>query len=242
MDLDGSVAMVTGAARRIGRAIALALAEAGAHVALHYRRSASDAEATAEAIRAAGRRAELFQADLADPTAIAAMFAAVRETFGRLDILVNNAASYARTPIETLTASQWDSQMAVNARAPALCIRHAIELMGEGGAIINIADIAAEKPFAGYPAYCASKAALVALTKAAAKALAGRNIRVNAVAPGVAVWQDDLSDKQKREVLSQVPMQRAGSASDVGAAVVFLAQHDYITAQTLRVDGGWHMG
>jgi NAD(P)-dependent dehydrogenase (short-subunit alcohol dehydrogenase family) len=242
VELNGKIVLVTGAAKRLGRAIALALARAGADVAVHYRSSAEEARQAADEIRSIGRRAELFQADLAQPGEIAAMFAAVGEAFGRLDVLVNSAAVYDRTPIGALTADQWDRQIAVNARAPALCIRYAVELMPDGGAIVNITDAGAEKAFPGYPAYCASKAALLSLTKSAAKALGGRNIRVNAVAPGLIEWPEGISEQQKRQVLSQVPMKRPGRPADVAAAVVFLAGHDYITGQALRVDGGWHMG
>jgi len=241
MELQGKIALVTGSARRVGRAIATALARAGADLALHYGRSADDARSAAEEIRAMGRRAELFQADLAQPGRIEAMFAAIARHFGRLDILVNSAAVCDRTPIETLTAAQWDAELAVNARAPALCIRYAIALMTHGeGSIVNVTDVAAERPRADYPAYCASKAALQALTKSAAKALAGRNIRVNAVAPGVVEWPEGLREERKENVLRNVPMKRPGSPRDVAEAVLFLCRHDYITAQTLRVDGGWH--
>jgi len=241
MELDGKIALVTGAGRGLGRAIALELAGAGADVALHHRSSAEGAREAASEIAALRRRAEVFGADLSDPAQIAGLFAAVARAFGRLDVLVNNAGVYSRTPIDTLTAEQWDAQFAVNARAPALCIRYAAGLMPEaGGAIVNIADIAAEKAWAGYPAYCASKAAMLALTKSAAKALAPR-IRVNAVSPGAALWADGMSEEQKRAVLAQVPMGRPGSPEDVARAVVFLARQDYITAQNLRVDGGWHM-
>ena len=113
--------------------------------------------------------------------------------------------------------------------------------MSEGGAIINIADVSAGSPWAGYPAYCASKAALVALTKSASKALAPR-IRVNAVSPGTILWAEDMPDQQKTKVLDRVPMKRVGSPADIAAAVVFLAQQDYITGQELRIDGGWKMG
>jgi len=242
MDLEGKVALVTGAARRLGREIAVALARAGCDVAAHFNHSGDDARATVREIAATGRRAELFQADLSDPAQIAAMFASLGEELGRLDVLVNNAAVCERTPLERLTAEQWDAQIAVNARSAALCIRHAVELMPDGGAIVNITDIAAEKAFPAYAAYCASKAALLALTGSAAKALAGRNIRVNAVAPGVVLWAEGTDEQTKRRVLAQVPMKRPGRPADVAAAVVFLAQHDYITAQSLRVDGGWHMG
>jgi len=243
MDLNGRAALVTGAARRVGRAIAMALAEAGADVAVHYNRSEDEARSLAEEIRAIGRRAEQFGADLADPERIGAMFEGVAAFFGRLDVLVNSAAVFGRTPIETLTAEQWDAELAVNARAPALCIRHAVGLMKRtgGGAIVNIADVAAEKGWAGYPAYCASKAALLGLTRSAAGALAPYDIRVNAVAPGAIEWSEDQTDEQKAAVLEQIPFKRVGSPADVAAAVVFLCRSDYITAQTLRVDGGWCM-
>ncbi len=239
MELQGKIALVTGGARRVGRAIATALAAAGADIVLHFSRSQVDAERTADELRAAGAGVELFQADLADPAAIARMFAGVAERFGRLDVLINNAAVYHRTPIETLSAEQWDTEMAVNARAPALCTHHALPLMADGGAIVNIADIAAEKGWPGFPAYCASKAALIALTKSTAKALAKRGIRVNSVSPGVVMWADDQPDEDHQAVLAQVPMGHPGNPEDVAAAVLFLLGNDYITAQNLRVDGGW---
>ena len=242
MELKGKVALVTGGARRVGRAIALALGRAGADVIVHFNRSAGEAEAAADEIRALGVRADTVQADLVDPAAIEAMFAAVGDKFGRLDVLVNNAAVFERTPLESLTAEQWDSQMAVNARAPALCIARAIGLMADGGSIVNITDTSASRPWGGFGAYCASKAALAALTKSAAKALAGRDVRVNAVAPGVVQWDDDATADQRRAVLDQVPLRRPGDAEDIAAAVVFLAASDYITGQVLRVDGGWNMG
>ena len=241
MLLEGRIALVTGAAKRVGGAIALSLAQAGADLAIHYRSSEAEATETADAIRALGRRAELFQADLADPPQIESLFAAIGEAYGRLDVLINSAAVYHRTPLESLTAEQWDLEMAVNARAPALCIRHAMPLFVDGGAIVNITDIAAEKGWAGYPAYGPSKAALQSLTKTAAKALAKRNIRVNAVAPGAILWQGESEALQQR-VIDQIPLKRPGSPADIAAAVTFLATSDYITAQTLRVDGGWHMG
>ncbi len=241
MELHGKIALVTGGARRVGRVIAISLANAGADIALHFGRSQADAERTADELRATGARVELFQADLADPGAIAGMFADMAARLGRLDVLVNNAAVYHHTPIETLTAEQWDAEMAVNARAPALCIRHALPLLADGGAIVNIADIAAEKGWPGYPAYCASKAAVIALTKSTAKALAERNIRVNAVSPGVAIWAEGRPDENHQAVLAQVPMRRPGSPEDIAAAVLFVIGNDYITAQNLRVDGGWQM-
>ncbi|MCK4624652.1 MAG: SDR family oxidoreductase [Phycisphaerae bacterium] len=247
MELTGKIALVTGSAKRIGKAIALALAHAGADVIIHYNRSQADAKATAGCCRLGRSEAEShlcipIQADLSKPEQIEAMFVAVGEKFGRLDVLVNNAAIFKRTPLETLSAEDWDSQMNLNARAPALCITHALPLMNDGGAIINITDIAAETSLAGYPAYCASKAALLALTKSAAKALADRGIRVNAVAPGAILWADDISEAEKQTVLDNIPLKRLGCPDDIAEAVVFLIQQDYITGQTLRIDGGWYMG
>ncbi len=239
MDLQGKIALVTGGARRVGAAISLALAQRGCDLAIHCSSSLGEADDLAKTIRALGRRAEVFRANLAEPGEIASMFGALDLSFGRLDILVNNAAVYNATPIDALTPEQWDAEFAVNARAPALCIRHAIDLMSQGGSIINIADIQADKPRANYPAYCASKAALISLAKACAKALAGRNICVNAVSPGIAQWSENSSDAHKQAVLKQVPMNRPGTPRDIASAVVFLASQNYITGQNLRVDGGW---
>ncbi|MCY2929022.1 MAG: SDR family oxidoreductase [Planctomycetota bacterium] len=241
MDLTGKTALVTGSARRVGRAIALALADAGADLALHYHRSGAEAEGLAVDIRRLGRRAQSFPADLADPAAIEGLFAAVAKAMPPLLVLVNNASTYPRTPLETLTAAQWDSVLAVNARAPALCIRHAAAMMPGGGSIVNITDSGAQAGWAGYPAYCASKAALESLTRSAARALAGRNIRVNAVGPGVVAWEEATDEAVKDKVLAHVPMKRPGSPEDIAAAVVFLAKSEYVTAQILRVDGGWRM-
>ena len=243
MELTGKVALVTGSAKRVGRAIAEALAAAGADVVIHYGRSADAAAEAADHIRQTfRRRVEVARADLSQPEQIVRLFQQVSDAFGRLDVLVNCAALYNRTPIDTLTAEQWDRELAVNARAPALCIRHALPLMTDGGLIVNITDIAAEKPFAGYPAYCAAKAALQALTKSAAKALAARNIRVNAVAPGAILWEEDRDAGDTQHVLRQIPMKRAGAPVDIANAVLYFVGNDYVTAQTLRVDGGWHTG
>ena len=245
MDLNGKTALVTGAAKRVGRCIALSLARAGADVIVHYNRSEADARATAATIEDIGRRAEPIGADLACPDQIEAMLARIAEMFPNsaqpLGVLVNNASIYHQTPITTLTADEWDREMAVNARGAALCIRHAIALMPPGAAIVNITDISAEDPRANLPAYCASKAALLAVTRSAAKALAP-DIRVNAVAPGAIMWEENISETRKQRVLAQVPMKRTGRPEDIASAVIFLCQNDYITAQTLRVDGGWCMG
>ena len=242
MILNGKLALVTGAAKRLGRSIALSLARSGADVIVHYNRSEDDARETARLIETAGRRAELFSADLASPDQIEAMFAWVATLFPQtprpLGVLVNNASVYHRTPLASLTADQWDREMNVNARGPAICMRYAIPLLHPGAVIVNITDVSAEDPRAALPAYCASKAALLAITKSAAKALAP-DIRVNAVAPGAILWEDNISDDQKQLVLDQIPMKRTGRPEDIAAAVNFLCRNEYITAQTIRVDGGW---
>ena len=241
MELSGKVAFISGAARRLGKAITLELANAGADIALHFNKSADEAVATAELVQTRGRKVEMFQCDLANPERIAEMFDAIANKFSRIDILVNNAAVFNRTPIETLTAGQWDTEFAVNARAPALCIRYALPLMSNGAAIINIVDVGAEKARASFPAYTASKAALLGLTKSLSKALAPK-IRVNAVSPGAAIWTDQTTQQEKLNVLKQIPMGRIATPEDIAHAVVFLAKHDYITGQNIRVDGGWCMG
>ena len=242
MLLNGKTALVTGAAKRVGRRIALTLARAGADVIVHYNRSETEAAQTAAEIEKLGRRAELIRADLASPDQIEAMFARIAELFPDspkpLDVLVNNASVYHRTPLATLTAEQWDREMDVNARGPALCIRSAIPLMPAGASIVNITDVSAESPRAALPAYCASKAALLAVTKSAAKSLAP-DIRVNAVAPGAILWEENISEAQKQIVLDQIPMKRTGRPEDIASAVLFLCQNQYVTAQTMRVDGGW---
>ena len=238
-DLTGKVAMVTGAGVRVGRGIAIGLAAAGADVVVHYLRSEGPANDLADELRRLGRRVELLRADLMHEDQIREMFEQVRLRLGRLDLLVNSASAYDPTPLEELDAAAWDRDMAVNVRAPALCIRYALPLMREGSSIINITDITALRGRAQFGAYCASKAALLSLTRTAAKAFAPRGIRVNAVAPGVAMWPEGTSQERKDNILSQVPLHRPGDPQDIAQAVVFLAKADYITGQELNVDGGW---
>jgi pteridine reductase len=239
MDLSGKAALVTGAARRIGRAIALALARAGADVAVHYNRSAAEAEGTVEEIRRLGVRALAVRADLRRLDEIEAMFAAVAEAFGRLDVLVNNASVFYPTPLGELTEAEWEESLGVNAKAPAFCIQAAGRLMrAGGGAIVNVTDIAAARPWRTFVAYCASKAALAAVTVSAAKALAPAGIRVNAVAPGVIEPPAGTSPESVSRLVRDVPLGRRGSPDDVAAAVLFLLRSDYVTGQTVTVDGG----
>lgn len=234
------VALVTGGAVRVGRAIALELARAGCDVVVHYRRSRAQAVAVVDAVRALGRRAEALGADLVDPEAIRALFAEVDRRFGRLDVLVNSAAVFRRTPLDALDEAAFDFHVATNLKAPYLCSLEAGRRMtaAGSGAIVNVTDVAAERPFKNHVPYCVSKAGLVMLTRGLAKALAP-TVRVNAVGPGTVLFRDDESDDQRRAVIARIPMGRVGTPEDVARAVRFLAlEAGHVTGQILLVDGG----
>ena len=217
------VALVTGAGVRIGRAIALELAAAGCEVAVHHRRSAAAAHDVCERARALGVRAKAVSADLASAASISAMFDEIRRLFGRLDILVNSAAVFRRTPVATLTEDDFDFHMSTNLKGPYLCSLEAARMMREagGGCIVNITDVAAERPFASHVPYCVSKAGLVMLTRSLAKALAPA-IRVNAVAPGTVLFRDDETQEQRDRVVRRIPLGRIGTPEDIARAVRFL--------------------
>jgi pteridine reductase len=246
MNLQDKVALVTGAAHRVGKAIALALAQEGAHIVLHYGASVDAARRTADEIAALGVEVFPFQADLANPAQIAVLFDAVRGRFGRLDVLVNSASSFEHRPFDEITADDWDRVMAVNLRAPFLCSQHASRLMRieprehhEAGLIINIADLIGVNAVPGYTQHGVSKAGLIHLTKIAARELAP-DIRVNAVVPGPVMAPAGM-DPQGRDwerIWRRVPLNRPGDPSDVGRAVVFLAASDYMTGAVIPVDGG----
>jgi len=236
--------MVTGAAKRVGREIALALARRGANIALHFNTSSVEAAKTAQEIAALGVRVELFQAELNEDPAIQAMVSGVMAKFGRLDGLVNNAAVFFKTPFDTLTAEDWDRTMSVNLRAVFLCSVHAGRAMleGDGGSIVSIADWAGERPYRDYVPYCVSKAGVIALTKGLAKTLAPK-IRVNCIGPGPVLTPADLSVEDAAEIMERTPMKRHGSPLDVASAVVFLFEgSDFMTGAFIPVDGGRLIG
>lgn len=237
--LAGRAALVTGGAVRVGRAIALALARDGADVAVGYRDSRRAAQATAAELRALGVRAIALHADLARPADAARLVGAARRAFGRLDLLVNNAAVFARTPFAHVTPAQFDRFIAVNLRGPFFGAQAAVRAMGgRGGRIVNIVDVAAIRSWPGYVPYALSKAGLLALTRALAVALAPR-IQVNAVGPGVVLFPERFSRPERAALTARIPMGRAGAPADVAAAVHFFATcPDYITGQVLYVDGG----
>ncbi len=231
---------MTGGAKRIGRATALELAKRGCDVAIHYRNSAAEAEETAALVQASGRQAAVFQAALEDARAAAALPGLVVERLGRLDILINNAATFEPMSLKDFNPMAWNATLAVNLNAPMILAHAAFPFLSAHGhgRVINLADICVDRPWPDHLAYCVSKAGLVTLTRALAKAMAPA-VRVNAVAPGAAMLPEGYTPEDVKAIIRHVPALRAGSPEDVAAAVVFLAADcDYVTGAILAVDGG----
>jgi pteridine reductase len=241
MNLNGRVALVTGAGRRVGRAIATALGARRMRVAVHYHGSADGARETASDIEQQGGSATLFQADLSDPLGPARLVDAVGQSYGTLDVLVNSAAIMQRTPLESVTPADWDATFALNARAPFFAALAARPLMAErGGAIVNIADLAALETWPAYIPHGLSKSVVVQMTRSLARALAP-SIRVNAVAPGVVMLPEGWDPAAGERLRRTTPLGRLGSANDVVGAVIYLLEADYVTGETIVVDGGRHI-
>lgn len=241
MELTGRVALVTGAGHRLGRAIAVALGARGMHVAVHFRESAAGAEETHRLITGAGGAAAIFASDLAAPAAPETLVDAVAAHFGALDVLVNSAAVMERTPVSEVTVAQWDAMFALNLRAPFFAAQAAARVMGaRGGAIVNIADLAAFETWTGYVPHGITKAGVVQMTRALAHALAPA-VRVNAVAPGVVLlptgWDEAAAERLRRTT----PLATIGTPEDVVRAVLFLLESDFVTGETILVDGGRHV-
>jgi NAD(P)-dependent dehydrogenase (short-subunit alcohol dehydrogenase family) len=237
--LAGKVALITGGARRLGRASALALAEAGADIAITYVRSVREARETATDIKKLGVRALALRCDVTDEKSVRTALREVRRTFGGLDVLVNNAGNYETVAFESLTLKQWDAIFATNVRGPFLVSKMALpHLRKREGRIINLGSLGGLRPWANHAHYCSSKAALHMLTKVMAKALAP-DIAVNCVAPGM-IDLDEKSDAAfMRRMATQTPIGRNGQGNDVAAAVLFFANApQFITGQILYVDGG----
>jgi pteridine reductase len=239
--LEGTAALVTGAGRRIGQAIAIGLARAGCDVAVHYHGSAQGAEETARAIRGAdvGRRAELLRADLSDPAAARGLADQAARLFKRLDVVINSAAIMVRQPVEAVTPESWDATLDLNLRAMFFVSQGAIpHLRRAKGKIVNLADVAGLEPWPAYIPHCVSKAGVVMLTKALAAALAP-DIAVNAVAPGPVLLPEHWDAVTRERVLATTPLGRLGDPADVVAAVRFLLlDTDFVTGTVLVVDGG----
>ena len=242
MDVKAKVALVTGGAHRLGRDIALALANRGCHLLIHYHQAETEASRTVEEARAAGVQAFLASADLRSPQSIAALFAEVDKHFGRLDILVNSAAELEPQDLLSLSAEDWDRVMDLNLRGSFLCLQQAAARMRSrrGGAIVNISDIAGHRPWPRYPVHSISKAGVEMLTKVASLALAP-DIRVNAVAPGPVVKPVAMSDDRWADLAAALPLRRAGSGADVAEAVLFCLENDFVNGETLLLDGGDHL-
>jgi len=242
MQISGSTVLVTGAARRVGRAIALDLAERGARLAIHYRSSKKEATETVAAVRRLGTEAQAFKADLTDADERSRIFDELGTHFGGVDVLVNNASVFGPGTFENVTPASWDEQMDTNAKAPFFVGQAAAGMMAKSGRgkIINIADPAGEVIWTNYFAYSVSKAALLAVTQGMAKALAP-TVQVNAVSPGPVYFPEYYTEDQEQSAVERTLLKRAGTPEDVARAIVFLIENDYVTGEVLHVDGGRHV-
>ena len=245
MNLDGRVALITGG-RRIGAVIATELARAGLDIALVYNRSKAEAEETAHAVDAVGQRAIILQADLRQPDACQRVVDGTVDRFGRLDVLVNMASAYTSVPFDDLTVEMWDAQLNVDLRAAWLCARAAVPHMRRlrGGRIINFSDWlprSGRPRYEGYLTYYVAKAGVTALTEAMALELARDQILVNAIAPGPIIAPEDTSNETFAAVERATPLGRWGGEVEVAKLVLALIDSDFITGETIRVDGGRHL-
>ena len=240
MDLRGRVALVTGAGRRVGRALAVALGTEGMTVAVHYHASDAGARETARMIERAGGKASLVAADLTGDTAARLIDDVVRQHNG-LDVLVNSSAVMERTPLGEVTAAQWDAMMALNLRAPFLLAQAAApHLTRARGAIVNIADLAAFETWPAYIPHGISKSGVVYMTRALARTLAP-DVRVNGIAPGAVLLPDQWNEDDAAKLRESTPLRRLGSPDDVVGAMLYLLRADYVTGEIIIVDGGRHV-
>jgi NAD(P)-dependent dehydrogenase (short-subunit alcohol dehydrogenase family) len=245
VDLTDKTALITGG-RRIGAVVATELARKGANVAMVYRASRNEAEATAAALRTLTRRAVVIQGDLQQPDACRRVVGDTMTEFGRLDILVNMASVYREKPIDDLTIEDWDTQLSIDLRAAWLCSQAAIPHMRRagGGRIVNFSDWVARsgRPrYRGYLPYYVAKAGVIALTEALALELAADQILVNAIAPGPIVAPPGTSAADSEAVERATPLGRWGGELEIAKAVIALVESDFITGETIRVDGGRHV-
>ncbi len=240
MDIQNKIALVTGGAHRVGKAIALALARSGAHVAITYNLSADDAQTTLAEIRQSGVKAAAFQCDQTQLGSIDALFAALRQEFDHLDILINSAAIMERQPALEVSPADWERVINTNLRGPFFIAQAAAKWMresGQAGSIINLADLSALHPWPGYITHVISKSGLVAMTQTLALALAP-TIRVNAIAPGTILKPDDWDETRWQHVVETLPLKRSGSTREVAEAVLFCLRSDFMTGQVIVLDGG----
>jgi len=234
------LALVTGGAQRLGKAFALSLARMGYSIALHYRGSADEAKKTVREIRALGVDTFEIRADLTVPKKIDFLFALVDEFKAPLKVVVNSAAIMPVGNPRELELKDWDSALDLNLRAPFLLAQQAAKRMTSGGLIVNITDIGAQKAWSRYPSYTVSKAGLESLTKLLARALAP-NIRVNAIAPGLVLPSEVVTKEQWDKLVERLPLKRAATLAEITSALEFLIKNEYITGQTIVVDGGYSL-
>lgn len=232
-----SVALVTGAGQRVGRTIALALAARGFRMAIHYNSSRDGAEQTVGEIRSSGGEAAPFQGDLRQSDSADALVAAVAAHFGGLDVLVASAAGMERTKLGMVSPAQFDAIIALNLRAPFLLAQAASRVMKKGGVIVSIADHMAEEPWPDYSVHGISKAGVIAMTRHLAAELAP-DIRVNAVAPGFVLAPEGYGATAAQRFADETPLKRLGEPSDVAQGVLYLVDANYVTGETIFVDGG----
>jgi pteridine reductase len=243
--LQGKIVLITGGAKRVGAAICRRLHAAGASLMLHYRASAGEARLLqAELNHDRPNSVALIQADLLDLAKLPKLVEQTLQTYGRLDALVNNASSFFPTPVGDISAEAWDDLVGTNLRAPLFIAQAAAApLRKSQGAIVNIADIHADRPLKNYVVYSIAKAGLIGLTRSLARELAP-DVRVNAIAPGPILWPEDPSfdELSRQRIISHTPLKREGTPEDIAKAVQFLlADASYVTGETLNVDGGRHM-
>ena len=244
-NLNNKVALITGAARRIGAAITTSLHQSGADVAIHYRGSEDEAAALAEKLnKQRPGSAAIFESDLIDTSSLAGLVDAVLGWRERLDILVNNASRFYATPIGEISENHWDDLVGSNLKAPLFLSQAAAPALRKAnGVIINIVDIHAQRPLGSHAVYGAAKAGLAMLTRSLAKDLAPE-VRVNGVSPGAILWPEGGLDEQiKDTILEQIPLKRAGDPADIAACVLYLVRDAaYVTGEIIAVDGGRSIG
>ena len=239
MDLNGKVALVTGGAKRLGKAIVHALAQRGCQLVVHYHTSQTEAQATVQELRTAGHEAIALQADITQESEVESMVEQAVERFGRIDVLVNNAAIFYRTPIDTVTFDDWEQIINVNLTGTFLCA-HKIGLRMRAwgwGHIINMADVAGQRPWADYIPYSVSKACVLTFSQGLAMELAPE-VMVNAVVPGPVLFQDDTPEEVQQREIEKTLLKRAGTPEEVAKLIVFIAESDFSTGSVFSVDGG----
>ncbi|MEW6240115.1 MAG: SDR family oxidoreductase [Chloroflexota bacterium] len=234
------LALVTGGAHRLGKVFALTLARNGYDLLLHYHSADDEAHRTKAEAESHGSRVTLVRTDLTDLAQLDSLLAALDSLDSFLRVLVNSAAMMTRAEARSLSAADWDAAFDLNLRAPFLLAQAAAHRMTEGGLIVNVTDVAAQKSWHVYPAYTVSKAALESLTKVLARAFAPR-VRVNAIAPGLVLHSDIVSAEQWDKMIARLPLRRPAELDEIVAALEFLLKNEYVTGQTVVVDGGYSL-